>query len=125
MPIYEYQCESCDQRTEAIQRFNDPPLETCEACGGDLRKLISAPAFQFKGSGWYVTDYAGKSGGDGERTKEKDSGADKAAEGGKGAGDSAKSSGESSSATSSSSEGSTGATKSERIAAQTHARDSA
>lgn len=63
MPIYEYECESCGTRLEAIQRFDDPPLETCE-CGeeGKLRKLISAPSFQFKGDGWYVTDYARKDG---------------------------------------------------------------
>lgn len=65
MPIYEYQCQSCGERREVLQRISDPPLETCDECGGDVRKLISAPAFQFKGSGWYVTDYArkGQSGG--------------------------------------------------------------
>ncbi|HKI85122.1 MAG TPA: FmdB family zinc ribbon protein [Thermoanaerobaculia bacterium] len=62
MPIYEYECESCKTRSEALQKFDDPPLTTCEKCGGHLRRLISAPAFQFKGSGWYVTDYGGKSG---------------------------------------------------------------
>jgi len=60
MPIYEYQCEECEKRTEAIQRLDDPPLDLCPHCGGPLRKLMSAPAFQFKGSGWYVTDYADK-----------------------------------------------------------------
>ena len=68
MPLYEYQCQSCGDTTEVIQRMSDPPLSTCERCGGDLKKLISAPAFQFKGSGWYVTDYADKGG------KGKDSG---------------------------------------------------
>lgn len=63
MPIYEYQCEECERQTEALQRVDEPPLAECPHCGGTLRKLISAPAFQFKGSGWYVTDYAGKSGG--------------------------------------------------------------
>lgn len=64
MPIYEYQCLECGKRTEAIQRMADPPLATCPHCSGPLKKLISAPAFQFKGSGWYVTDYAkGGSGG--------------------------------------------------------------
>ena len=62
MPIYEYQCRDCGNRSEAIQRMSDPPLEVCEDCGGELKKLISAPSFQFKGSGWYVTDYAGKDG---------------------------------------------------------------
>lgn len=65
MPIYEYQCRSCGERREVLQRISDPPLEICDECGGEVRKLISAPAFQFKGSGWYVTDYArkGQSGG--------------------------------------------------------------
>ena len=63
MPLYEYQCESCGRRFEEMQRVGDPPLETCAECGGKLRKLLSAPAFQFKGSGWYVTDYARAGGG--------------------------------------------------------------
>ncbi len=62
MPIYEYECDSCKTRSEALQKFDDPPLTKCEKCGGHLRRLISAPAFQFKGSGWYVTDYGNKSG---------------------------------------------------------------
>ena len=60
MPMYEYECLSCGKRTELLQRFDDAPLSTCPACGGEVKKLISAPAVQFKGSGWYVTDYAGK-----------------------------------------------------------------
>lgn len=60
MPIYEYQCQKCGARSEELQGINASPLETCEECGGELRKLISAPAFQFKGTGWYVTDYARK-----------------------------------------------------------------
>jgi len=63
MPIYEYQCLSCGRRTETLQRMADPPLTVCETCGGELKKLISSPSFQFKGSGWYATDYAGKKGG--------------------------------------------------------------
>lgn len=62
MPIYEYVCSKCGRRTEVIQRVGEAPLKTCEHCGGRLKKAISAPAIQFKGSGWYVTDYAGKSG---------------------------------------------------------------
>jgi putative FmdB family regulatory protein len=58
MPIYEYECRACGKRSEAMQRMADPPLTTCAECGGELKKLISSPAFQFKGSGWYVTDYA-------------------------------------------------------------------
>ena len=57
MPLYEYACDSCGETIEALQRFSDPPLETCDSCGGALEKLISAPSIQFKGSGWYVTDY--------------------------------------------------------------------
>jgi putative FmdB family regulatory protein len=62
MPLYEYQCQSCGKRTEVLQSFAAAPRTVCEACGGDLKKLISAPAVQFKGTGWYVTDYAGKKG---------------------------------------------------------------
>src|SRR5262249_39645916 len=60
MPIYEYQCQTCGKKTELIQRMADPPLATCPQCGGEVKKLISSPAVQFKGTGWYVTDYAGK-----------------------------------------------------------------
>lgn len=63
MPLYEYECQNCGKRTELLQRFNDPPLAACPECGGEVKKLLSAPAVQFKGSGWYVTDYAGKKGG--------------------------------------------------------------
>jgi putative FmdB family regulatory protein len=63
MPLYEYECEACGNRFEAIQKFSDPPLEACPKCGGKVRKLIAAPAFQFKGSGWYITDYARKDAG--------------------------------------------------------------
>jgi putative FmdB family regulatory protein len=61
MPLYEYACQACGRRLERIQKFSDPPLETCPHCGGRLDKLLSSPAIQFKGSGWYVTDYARKS----------------------------------------------------------------
>ena len=64
MPLYEYQCEACNHRFERIQKFSDPPVETCPTCGGAVRKLISSPAIQFKGSGWYITDYAKKSSAD-------------------------------------------------------------
>jgi putative FmdB family regulatory protein len=63
MPLYEYECQKCGQRTEVLQSFNEAPRTVCPACGGDLKKLLSAPAVQFKGSGWYVTDYAGKGSG--------------------------------------------------------------
>ena len=59
MPLYEYQCEECGGRFERIRKFSDPPLnEPCPTCGGPIKKLISSPAIQFKGKGWYVTDYA-------------------------------------------------------------------
>jgi putative FmdB family regulatory protein len=61
MPLYEYECLGCRERNEVIQKFSDAPLKVCEACGGELRKILSAPAIQFKGTGWYVTDY-GKGG---------------------------------------------------------------
>ena len=61
MPLYEYQCESCAHRFELIRKFSDPPLAACPSCGGPVKKLLSSPAFQFKGTGWYVTDYAKKS----------------------------------------------------------------
>lgn len=60
MPLYEYQCEKCGHRFEKIQRMSDPPPDACPACGGAVHKMQSAPAFQFKGSGWYITDYARK-----------------------------------------------------------------
>lgn len=60
MPIYEYECKKCKSHTEAFQKFTDKLLTKCKKCGGRLEKMISAPAIQFKGSGWYVTDYAGK-----------------------------------------------------------------
>jgi len=61
VPLYEYQCTRCGRRVEKIQSFSAEPLRVCEECGGPLEKLISAPAIQFKGSGWYVTDYSKKS----------------------------------------------------------------
>ena len=60
MPLYEYECENCGHRFEVIQKFADAPLEECPKCKGTLRKLLSSPAIQFKGSGWYITDYAKK-----------------------------------------------------------------
>jgi len=61
MPLYEYQCASCGERTEVIQKINDPAPEQCAKCGGAMKKLISSPAIQFKGSGFYKTDYASSS----------------------------------------------------------------
>jgi len=62
MPVYEYRCTSCGERTEAKQHVGDPPLSKCPRCGGALERVISAPALRFKGSGWYVTDYAKRAG---------------------------------------------------------------
>ena len=61
MPIYEYQCAKCKKTIEVIQKFSDKPLKKHTGCGGSFTKLISASGFQFKGTGWYVTDYARKS----------------------------------------------------------------
>jgi putative FmdB family regulatory protein len=64
MPLYEYKCENCGQRFELIQKFSDPLADTCPKCGGGpVHKLMSSPAIQFKGSGWYITDYAKKDSG--------------------------------------------------------------
>jgi len=74
MPLYEYQCKKCRHKFEKIQKFSDPPVRKCPECGGPVEKLLHAPAVQFKGSGWYVTDYAGKqpaSDGAGEKKEEK------------------------------------------------------
>jgi len=60
MPIYEYQCGACGQRFERIQKFSDPALSECPDCGQNVERLVSAPSIQFKGSGWYITDYARK-----------------------------------------------------------------
>ena len=101
MPLYEYQCAR-DGTFEQVRKFSDPPLETCPKCGGPVEKLLSAPAIQFKGSGWYVTDYAKKSSGGSERgsdsgggaeSKDKGSGSKDTASSGAGSGSSSSSSG--------------------------------
>jgi len=61
VPLYEYQCAKCGKRTEKIENVSGPHLKKCPHCGGKVERMMSAPAIQFKGSGWYVTDYAGKS----------------------------------------------------------------
>lgn len=58
VPIYEYECESCAERFELMQKFSDKPVKKCPKCGGSVHKVLSAPALLFKGTGWYVTDYA-------------------------------------------------------------------
>lgn len=77
MPLYEYQCKKCHHRFERIQKFSDPHVKKCPDCGGPVEQVVSAPAVQFKGSGWYVTDYAKKSGaasssGNGDSADKKD-----------------------------------------------------
>ena len=69
MPLYEYECQKCGRRTEKIESVDGPHLKRCPHCGGKVERLLAPPAIQFKGAGWYVTDYAGKSsGGDSEKT---------------------------------------------------------
>ena len=65
MPLYEYKCDKCESVFEVLQRFSDAPLKVHAGCGGAVERLLTAPSFQFKGSGWYVTDYAKKGGSNG------------------------------------------------------------
>lgn len=77
MPLFEYQCETCRHRFEKIQKFSDPLADTCPSCGGKAMRLPSSPAIQFKGSGFYITDYAKKSSADaGKAEGAKDSNTD-------------------------------------------------
>ncbi|HYL13199.1 MAG TPA: FmdB family zinc ribbon protein [Terriglobales bacterium] len=86
MPLYEYECKKCHHRFERIQKFSDPHVKSCPNCAGPVQLVISAPAVQFKGSGWYVTDYAKKSstpasssnGGSSEKSEKRDEGKTKA-----------------------------------------------
>ncbi len=74
MPLYEYRCQQCQKRFEVLQNIKDSPLDKCPECGGSLCRLVSSPAIQFKGSGWYITDYAHKnspSGGNGQNGRQK------------------------------------------------------
>jgi putative FmdB family regulatory protein len=97
MPLYEYECEACHQRFEVIQKFSDPPADTCRHCGkGPVQRLLSSPAIQFKGSGWYITDYSQKgkppAGSSGESSAAaKDGGAKETKSTGESSGDSDKS----------------------------------
>jgi putative FmdB family regulatory protein len=70
VPIYEYQCKKCQHVFELLQRFSDPQVTQCPRCGGEVQQIISPPAVQFKGSGWYVTDYARKAAGNGSKKSE-------------------------------------------------------
>ncbi len=74
MPLYEYKCDRCGSVFEVIQKFSDTPVELHEGCGGRVERLLSAAALQFKGTGWYITDYARNSGnGKAAKTESKDS----------------------------------------------------
>jgi putative FmdB family regulatory protein len=86
MPLYEYQCQKCGHRFERIQRFSDPLVKKCPECGGKVEQLLSAPAVQFKGSGWYVTDYAKKSSAGSSSKSESESKAESKSDSGKDAG---------------------------------------
>ena len=74
MPLYEYECNDCEHRFERIQKFSDPLVSSCPVCDGEVRKLLSSPAIQFKGTGWYVTDYAKKASGEAKDGAPKDGG---------------------------------------------------
>jgi len=80
LPLYEYLCDR-DGRFEVIRKFSDPPLKKCPKCGRPVQRLPSAPAIQFKGTGWYVTDYAKKSGGEGSKEGEASKGKEAGGEG--------------------------------------------
>src|SRR6516225_8898441 len=73
VPLYEYECTKCRRRTEKIENVSGPHLKKCPHCGGKVESVLSAPAIQFKGAGWYVTDYAGKKSGGGDSTESKSS----------------------------------------------------
>jgi putative FmdB family regulatory protein len=72
MPVYEYECLKCGTRFEEIRKFSDPPVKKHTGCGGRVKRLLSAPAFHFKGTGWYVTDYANKNKKDGGSSQSQD-----------------------------------------------------
>ena len=102
MPLYEYECDACGHRFEKIQKFSDPLEDTCPKCGGHVHKLMSSPAIQFKGSGFYITDYPKGDKGSAPKSdggkSDKDAKADKPAASGDGASKSEKSEKSSSSA---------------------------
>ena len=110
MALYEYQCQQCGRRSEVLQKMADAPLTTCEVCGGALKRLVSSPAVQFQGSGWYVTDYARKGGGGAAKESGKEGGAKEG--GDKPAADAAKSEGKSESPPAASSSGGSTSTSS-------------
>ena len=109
MPIYEYKCEGCGETFEVIQKFADEPVAVHEKCGGHVHRLMSAPSFQFKGSGWYVTDYAKGSGnvpakGESHKSESEKSQSDSKSDGGSKTDSSSKSTGDTATKTESKSE---------------------
>jgi putative FmdB family regulatory protein len=127
VPLYEYHCDRCG-RFEVIRKFSDPPLTKCTKCGGPIQRLPSAPAIQFKGTGWYVTDYAKKSGSEGSGSEGSKSGGEskgdegsKGKDAGKNAGKDAGKDGKETSASSSSSSSDTspGSTKGDTAKSET------
>lgn len=102
MPLYEYKCEKCGNQFEVIQKFADQPLTVHEDCGGGVHRLLSAPALQFKGSGFYITDYAKGSGSGSQNSKDQNGKSGKETSGDKGKGDSGSSTSNSPSKTDSS-----------------------
>lgn len=111
MPIYEYQCAKCGKKFEVIQKMSDKPLKKHEQCGGTLTKLISASGFQFKGTGWYVTDYARKSSGEGKEGEGKETATDKKTESKEASSNGSKESSSSGSASAAKAEGGKGKTE--------------
>jgi putative FmdB family regulatory protein len=89
MPLYEYECDTCGHRFEVIQKFSDSPVSECPKCHGPVHKLFSSPAIQFKGSGWYITDYARKNTAAAGAAKGEGSGSSDNAAGNSGTGDTA------------------------------------
>jgi putative FmdB family regulatory protein len=81
MPLYVYRCDTCGHEVECLQRFSDPPLTTCERCGGSFEKVLFPPGLQFKGTGWYVTDYARKGSASDRSAETGDSGSGSGADG--------------------------------------------
>ena len=115
MPLYEYRCDACNHQFEVIQKFSDAPIAVCPSCGGGpIGKLLSSPAIQFKGSGWYITDYPrkeqGRSGKGGESSKGDDSGQSAGSTSGESKGGESKSSESSSTSSTSPSSGASSST---------------
>ena len=117
MPLYEYQCDQCGHRFEKIQKFSDPLEDKCPKCGGPVHKLMSSPAIQFKGSGFYITDYP--KGEKGSAPKSDGGKADRAAKADKPAASAESGSGEKSTASSSESSSSSSSTPASSTPAST------